>query len=97
MRAWIYDKIFKNLSSGWYETVIDNLPVNAQVLDVGVGTGSSLLSHIAKLREKNIHWMGIDINASYLKACRAKIDELGADSNVSVREQSIYDFEAEEK
>lgn len=92
MRAWIYDRLFHNLSSGWYRSVIEQLPNQAKVLDVGVGTGTSLLDQLDLIRQKEISWCGIDINCSYLEACQQKIDQLEAGDCISVREQSIYDL-----
>ena len=92
MRAWIYDRLFHNLSSTWYQHVIDQLPRGAKVLDVGVGTGSSLLSQYERLKERDLKWTGIDINATYLRACQLGIDQIGADDHIDVREQSIYDL-----
>ena len=92
MRAWIYDRLFKNLSSTWYKHVIEYLPENSKVIDVGVGTGSSLLSQLDLLRQKKLSWTGIDINAPYLASCQEKIDQLKANDFIKVREQSIYDL-----
>ena len=96
MRAWIYDRLFKKLSSNWYREVIEHLPSNSKVLDVGIGTGSSLLSQLDLLKQKELSWLGIDINALYLKSCQEKIDRLQAHDFVNVREQSIYDLKEDE-
>ena len=89
MRAWIYDRLFKNLSSTWYKHVIEYLPENSKVIDVGVGTGSSLLSQLDLLRQKKLSWTGIDINAPYLASCQEKIDQLKANDFIKVRLNSL--------
>ena len=97
MRAWIYDRLFYGLSKDWYRRVIEQLPEGARVLDVGVGTGSSMLSQRELIRSKGIKWLGIDINAVYLKACQSSIDKLGASDSIQAREQSVYDLDEKER
>lgn len=96
MKAWIYDLFFKNLSSYWYRQVIEYLPKQAKVLDVGIGTGASFFSQLSLVKEKELQWLGIDINGPYLKACQERIDEENAGSHIQVREQSIYDLKESE-
>lgn len=97
MRAWIYDRLFYGLSKDWYRRVVEQLPEEARVLDVGVGTGSSMLSQRELIQSKGIKWLGIDINASYLRACQSSIDELGVSDSIQAREQSVYDLDEEER
>ena len=94
MRAWIYDFMFHNLSKDWYRFIVNALPQNTRLLDVGVGTGSSLLSQVDLLKARSIHVQGIDINTQYLEACQAKIESLKVNDLIQVREQSVYDLNA---
>ena len=96
MRAWIYDRLFYNLSKNWYHFIVNQIPTHSRLLDVGVGTGSSLLSQVDLLRNRSISVQGIDINTSYLNSCQAKINDLQASDVVQVREQSVYDLNESE-
>lgn len=97
MRAWIYDRLFFGLSKTWYKRVIEQLPRGARVLDVGVGTGSSMLSQRELIQSKEMKWLGIDINTAYLKACQLSIDKFNVSDSIRVREQSVYDLDEEER
>ena len=94
MRAWIYDLMFHGLSKNWYRFIVNALPQNTRLLDVGVGTGSSLLSQVDLLKARSIQVQGIDINTQYLEACQAKIESLKVNDLIQVREQSVYDLNA---
>ena len=96
MRAWIYDLMFHSLSKDWYRFIVDSMPHNIRLLDVGVGTGSSLLSQISLIRNKSIQVQGIDINTKYLQACQTKIQKLQATDCINVREQSVYDLSSDD-
>jgi ubiquinone/menaquinone biosynthesis C-methylase UbiE len=96
MRAWIYDLMFHNLSKDWYTFIFDAMPNDIRLLDVGVGTGSSLLSQINLIRNKSIQVQGIDINTKYLQACQTKIERLQATDCINVREQSVYDLSSDD-
>lgn len=95
MRSWIYDRLFHSLSTDWYRFILNSLPDQCRLLDVGVGTGSSLLSNLDLVRSKQLQVEGIDINTSYLKACQDKIDHLEANEQIQVRYHSVYDLESQ--
>ena len=89
--AWIYDLLFYRLSSHWYIAVLNRLSTGAKLLDVGVGTGSSLIANAGLLKEKDIHVHGVDINQAYLKFCQKKIDRNQLNDYISIQEISFYD------
>jgi ubiquinone/menaquinone biosynthesis C-methylase UbiE len=89
--AWIYDLLFYRLSSHWYIAVLNRLSNGAKLLDVGVGTGSSLIANAGLLKEKDIHVHGVDINQAYLKFCQKKIDRNQLNDYISIQEISFYD------
>lgn len=89
--AWIYDLLFYRLSSHWYIAVLNRLSNGAKLLDVGVGTGSSLIANADLLKTKDIHVHGVDINQAYLTFCQKKIDKNQLNDYISIQEISFYD------
>ena len=93
MRARIYDLLFHRLSKGWYQEVLQRQLEGTKLLDIGVGTGSSLLSNGALLREKKLAVTGIDINGAYLNAARRRAAAEALEDHVTLEERSVYDLE----
>jgi ubiquinone/menaquinone biosynthesis C-methylase UbiE len=90
MRAWIYDRIFLHLTSGWYREVLRRLPRGACMLDVGIGTGSALARNAALVNERDLQVVGVDVDGSYLRRCRRRLGEAGLARRVKTRLESIY-------
>ena len=93
MRARIYDLLFHRLSKGWYQEVLKRQLEGTKLLDIGVGTGSSLLSNGTLLREKKLAVTGIDINGTYLNAARRRAVAEALEDYVTLEERSVYDLE----
>lgn len=91
LRARIYDRLIVPMTSGWYRHVLDHLPEHAQLLDVGIGTGSALLVHAATLRQRHLRVTGVDIDAAYVVRCREAIARTGLEDRVEARLESVYD------
>ncbi len=91
MRAWIYDRAIKPLTVRWYRSVLERLEPGTLMLDIGIGTGSSLVANASLLRERNIRVVGVDIDPDYVKAARKLIQKHGIDDLVEVRLESVYD------
>lgn len=91
MRALIYDAIIVRLTAGWYRAVLDRLPKRCRLLDVGIGTGRALLENAAAVVEKDLHVVGIDIDADYVERCKLEVSRRGLEDRVSVRFESVYD------
>lgn len=93
MRAWIYDKAVVWLTREWYAAVIERVPQNARILDVGVGTGGALVANALGVRTKGLRVLGVDIDGDYIRQCQERVDDAGLHEHVRVARISIMDVE----
>ena len=70
LRAWVYDIVIVAMTTKWYRKVLQQLPKNAHVLDVGIGTGSALFNNLDLIHSKGLKVTGIDYDNDYVIKCR---------------------------
>ena len=87
----IYDALILRMTSSWYAAVISDLPQNATVLDIGMGTGTSLLSCLPSIKAKNLAFTGVDITPAYVLAATSSFASSSASSHLTCVHGSVYD------
>ena len=92
--AQIYDWIITNMTKVWYRELIKRLPVGARVLDVGIGTGTALLSNADAVLAKKLEWIGLDVDRSYVRHCNESLGSSLLRDQASAALASIYDEDA---
>lgn len=92
VRSQVYDSAIVPFTTRWYAEVLDELPSNSRLLDVGVGTGAALVANEAKLRAKNITVVGVDYDKAYVDECKANIERAGLGDVVTCFCADFYDF-----
>lgn len=91
MRAWIYDAALLPLTTRWYAEVLDRVPHGTRMLDVGIGTGGALVRNAARLRDKDVHVVGVDVDLQYVERAKAAVAKAGLADRVDVRLESVTD------
>jgi ubiquinone/menaquinone biosynthesis C-methylase UbiE len=90
VRAWIYDLALMGLTPRWYREVLERLPKGARILDVGIGTGGAIARNADLVQAKDLHILGLDVDADYLRQCQKAIGRVGLTERVVTRLESIY-------
>jgi SAM-dependent methyltransferase len=93
LRGIIYDHTFAKLTVNWYQAVLERLPEQAEVLDVGIGTGGAVAANADLIRRKGLRILGLDIDADYLERCNKALAKAGLKQNLQVRLESVYDHQ----
>ncbi|MEZ4237457.1 MAG: class I SAM-dependent methyltransferase [Myxococcota bacterium] len=91
MRGLIYDAAILPLTTKWYAEVLGRLPQGARLLDVGIGTGGALARNAELVVARDLHVVGVDIDADYITRCQRKLAEAGLSDRVEARLQSVLD------
>lgn len=91
MRAWIYDRAVRPLTTRWYRAVLDRLDPGTRLLDVGVGTAGALVGNADLLRSKDLHVTGVDIDADYIRTATRRVAAHDLADHAAVRHESVYD------
>lgn len=91
-RAVIYDILIVPFTGDFYKQVLLRLPDNSILVDVGIGTGTSLVKHKHIIVRKNLQIFGVDYDADYVHKCQTNIEKHFLTKYVSVVHQSIYDY-----
>ncbi len=93
LRSLVYDVLLLRLTRHWYAEVLARVPQSAAVLDVGVGTAGALLANVERVREKQLHIIGIDIDAGYIARAQRRVARSPVNDRVAVRCESVYGHE----
>ncbi|CUF48768.1 methyltransferase, putative [Bodo saltans] len=92
LRSWVYDTVIVNMTKRWYREVLTKLPVNARILDVGIGTGTSLLENRDLIVSKHLHVTGVDYDEHYVIAAIENVKRFGLEQQVALVHASIHDY-----
>lgn len=87
----IYDMVICSMTSVWYGHVLGRLDPGSRVLDVGIGTGTSLCRNASMVREKKLSVTGIDIDAAYVRHCEVALQQAGLAPPSRVVCKSVFD------
>ncbi|MCE8052805.1 class I SAM-dependent methyltransferase [Halomonas daqingensis] len=93
LRSLIYDALILKLTSRWYAAVLERLPEEAALLDVGVGTAGALAANAETVRRKGLRITGIDIDADYIDRAQRRLEEESLCAHAEVRLESVYDHD----
>lgn len=91
MRGLIYDAAFRPLTARWYAEVLERVPRRTRLLDVGIGTAGALARNARLVVEKDLHVVGVDIDAGYVRRSRRNLDRAGLTGRVEVLLQSVLE------
>lgn len=92
IRSAIYDNAIVSFTTKWYAAVLDEVPENSRLLDVGVGTGAALVANAEVIRLKNLTIVGVDYDAAYIDRCKELIEKHRLSRNVTAVCCSFYDY-----
>lgn len=93
IRSFIYDTLILKLTARWYAEVLDRVPADAALLDVGIGTAGALLANADRVLEKRLHITGIDIDPDYVERARTRTQAASVADRVDVQLESVYDHQ----
>jgi len=91
IRGLIYDAMLLPVTHRWYREVLPRAPMQAHLLDVGIGTGGALARNRDLIKQRRLRITGIDIDADYVRRAQRRIATAGLADSVEVRLESVYD------
>ncbi|WP_206022734.1 class I SAM-dependent methyltransferase [Billgrantia bachuensis] len=93
IRSLLYDTLILRLTARWYAEVLNRLPDEARLLDVGIGTAGALLANAERVQQKRLHVTGIDIDGDYVARARQRLEDSPLAERAEVRLESVYDHQ----
>ncbi|MDI5986027.1 class I SAM-dependent methyltransferase [Halomonas sp. M4R5S39] len=93
IRSLLYDTLILRLTARWYAEVVERLPEDAALLDVGIGTAGALLANAERVLQKRLRVAGIDIDGDYVERARRRLRDSSLAERAEVRLESVYDHQ----
>ncbi|KAH9600305.1 Methyltransferase domain 25 [Trypanosoma melophagium] len=92
LRSTIHDWIAASMTIIWYREVLLQCPMESTVLDVGVGTGTGLLTNRDIIRSKKLFVTGVDYDGDYVQSANENVSKYGLNDQIKIVHSSILDF-----
>ena len=87
----IYDSVIVHMTKTWYAVVLERLPADSRVLDVGIGTASALAANARAVKEKGLRFVGVDYDEAYIERAKQVVEGAGLEKSVDLYCRSIFD------
>ncbi len=87
----VYDFVIVKMTSVWYREVLTRVPEGARILDIGIGTGSSLCANSSLVKSKRLSVVGVDIDSAYVAHCAGALSASGLSGSCRVLGKSIFE------
>lgn len=97
LRSLVYDSLITRMTTQWYRHVLIEIPPGSVVLDVGIGTATSLLANRDIVLSKGLRVVGVDYDAAYIATARRNIEDSTASERVRVVQCSIHDYAGDDE
>ena len=78
-----------------YKEMLNKLPDNATLLEIGIGNGVCIEKNAVLIKEKNIKIDGIDIDEDYVREAKKRVKLNGLEENVNVMIQDLLQYKTE--
>ncbi|CAD2218795.1 type 11 methyltransferase [Angomonas deanei] len=91
-RSYVYDFVIFTTTSRWYREVLLDCPMDVTLLDVGIGTATSLIDNRDIVVSKRMRVVGVDYDLDYVESAQANIAASSLVDTTSVEHASIHDF-----
>ncbi|KEG13073.1 type 11 methyltransferase [Trypanosoma grayi] len=92
LRSSVCDWITTSMTIVWYREALLQCPMNATVLDVGIGTATGLLANRDIIRSKKLMLTGVEHDEDYVQAAQNNINWYELNDQVNVVHSSILDY-----
>lgn len=92
LRSRIYDAVIVSTTSVWYREFLTTVPMDSTVLDVGIGTATSLIENRDLLVTKRIKVHGVDYDQGYIDRANGLVAKRQLGDFVTTECCSIHDF-----
>ena len=93
LRSYLYDAFIVDMTSKWYRHVLSLVPPRSSVLDVGIGTASSLLKSRDIVISKRLRVVGVDYDSAYVSAAERNVAALGMTDQISLTCADIHKYD----
>lgn len=94
LRSLVYDTCIVPITFRWYREVLLECPTNAAMLDIGIGTATSLIANRDIIISKQMTVTGVDYDLAYVRSAQANIAVCGGrvQDLVRVEQADIHDY-----
>lgn len=92
IRSSVYDALIVSMTTGWYREVLLECPVGTAMLDVGIGTASSLIANRDIVLSKKMTVVGVDCDAHYVLNAQKSIRASNLQDVVQCETCGIHDY-----
>lgn len=99
LKAWVYDVCIVPMTSRWYREVLLECPVSSTMLDIGIGTATSLIANRDIILSKQMSVTGVDYDLAYVQSAQANVAACGSSLQdvVRVEQADIHDYNKQYK
>ncbi|XQJ28459.1 Methyltransferase domain containing protein, putative [Leishmania guyanensis] len=93
-RSLVYDTCIVSMTSRWYREVLLECPMNIVMLDIGIGTATSLIANRDIIVSKKMTVTGVDYDFAYVRSAQVNVAACGGrlQDMVKVEQADIHAY-----